>query len=111
MQEIVDKLTQGSLGQLTAPGYRYLGPGNPLPNGKPINYLDSVAMQHDYMYEQANQLQGKERTRKLLEADEMMLRQLNKPHPMPTKSEQFWTQVAKRVIGFLANRRRAVLNE
>ena len=35
------------------PGYRYLGPGNKLNNGKPINSADSIARDHDFAYERA----------------------------------------------------------
>ena len=35
------------------PGYRYLGPGNKLNNGTPINSADSIARDHDIAYEQA----------------------------------------------------------
>lgn len=34
-------------------GYRYLGPGNPLPNGEPINQLDALAKEHDESYVRA----------------------------------------------------------
>ena len=34
-------------------GYNYLGPGNPLDNGQPINQLDSLAREHDYSYANA----------------------------------------------------------
>ena len=30
--------------------YRYFGPGNPIPNGDPINALDAIAMHHDIAY-------------------------------------------------------------
>ena len=29
------------------PGYNYCGPGNPLPNGPPVNPLDDICMEHD----------------------------------------------------------------
>ena len=32
------------------PGYNYCGPGNPLPNGPPVNKLGEICMQHDYCY-------------------------------------------------------------
>lgn len=35
------------------PGYRYLGPGNKLNNGKPVNSADSIARDHDFAYERA----------------------------------------------------------
>ncbi|KAF6212571.1 hypothetical protein GE061_013096 [Apolygus lucorum] len=39
---------------LTWPGYKYLGPLNPLPNGTPINYTDQIACEHDWAYKTAN---------------------------------------------------------
>lgn len=30
--------------------YRYFGPNNPLPNGKPLNIIDKLAEDHDYSY-------------------------------------------------------------
>ncbi|BES97534.1 Hypothetical protein NTJ_10348 [Nesidiocoris tenuis] len=35
------------------PGCNYLGPGNPLENGKPTCYADSLARQHDHEYDRA----------------------------------------------------------
>lgn len=35
------------------PGYRYLGPGNPLDNGEPVNALDRLARTHDIAYDRA----------------------------------------------------------
>lgn len=34
-------------------GYKYLGPGNPLDNGEPINHLDELAREHDISYDKA----------------------------------------------------------
>ncbi|MEW8544556.1 MAG: hypothetical protein AB2693_13590 [Candidatus Thiodiazotropha sp.] len=31
------------------PGYRYCGPGNPIPNGEPVNALDAICMEHDVL--------------------------------------------------------------
>ncbi|KAF6207098.1 hypothetical protein GE061_018337 [Apolygus lucorum] len=39
---------------LTWPGYKYLGPLNPLPNGTRINYTDQIACEHDWAYKTAN---------------------------------------------------------
>ena len=39
---------------LTLPGYKYLGPGNPVNNGEPTDYADSVAQRHDQQYAAAN---------------------------------------------------------
>ena len=36
--------------ELTLPGHKYCGPGNPLDLGKPINELDEICMKHDYCY-------------------------------------------------------------
>lgn len=36
---------------LTAPGYNYLGPGNSLDNGEPVNTLDAAAKKHDHGYD------------------------------------------------------------
>lgn len=35
---------------LSAPGHKYLGPGNALDKGTPNNWNDYVAMLHDYGY-------------------------------------------------------------
>lgn len=40
-------------GSFLIPGYNYLGPGNPLDNGEPVNELDADAQQHDIDYENA----------------------------------------------------------
>lgn len=39
--------------QFLLPGYHYLGPGNPLPNGPDVNSADSVAHKHDIEYQNA----------------------------------------------------------
>ena len=51
----VDGNIISGLGQvdLTAPGYNYFGPGNPMDNGEPINKLDKIAQDHDLEYEEA----------------------------------------------------------
>ena len=36
---------------LSLPGYKYLGPGNPLDKGIPNNESDAVAEKHDYAYD------------------------------------------------------------
>lgn len=38
---------------LTWPGYKYLGPGNSLDKGAPVNYADEVAYEHDLKYDKA----------------------------------------------------------
>lgn len=35
------------------PGYKYLGPGNNINNGSPVNIVDSIAKQHDLAYDNA----------------------------------------------------------
>ena len=39
--------------KLTLPGYKYLGPGNKLNIGKPVNEADSIAERHDWEYNSA----------------------------------------------------------
>jgi len=38
---------------LTLPGYNYLGPGNPLDSGTPVNKTDQIAEKHDWAYHYA----------------------------------------------------------
>lgn len=35
------------------PGYHYLGPGNPINNGEPVNKYDQIAQEHDLAYSKA----------------------------------------------------------
>lgn len=35
------------------PGHRYLGPGNPLYNGEPVDNADKIARTHDFEYNTA----------------------------------------------------------
>lgn len=35
------------------PGHNYLGPGNKVDNGKPVNEADYIAQQHDIAYEKS----------------------------------------------------------
>ena len=35
------------------PGYHYLGPGNPVNNGEPVNSTDKIAQIHDIEYDKA----------------------------------------------------------
>lgn len=37
--------------KLTLPGYKYLGPGNSLDEGDPVNSADAIAKVHDQEYE------------------------------------------------------------
>lgn len=39
-------------GGWVVPGYKYLGPFNPLDNGKPVNKADEAAQKHDHAYNQ-----------------------------------------------------------
>lgn len=39
--------------ELTLIGYKYLGPGNKLNKGTPINQADSIALEHDIAYDKA----------------------------------------------------------
>lgn len=40
---------------LTLPGYKYLGPGNPVDSGEPSNRLDAIAQRHDQAYTRISQ--------------------------------------------------------
>lgn len=40
--------------QFTYPGHKYLGPGNPLKSGEPVNEADATAERHDWEYEVAS---------------------------------------------------------
>jgi hypothetical protein len=35
------------------PGHHYIGPGNPVPNGVPVDQDDRIALLHDIRYEYA----------------------------------------------------------
>lgn len=54
-------------------GHNYLGPGNPYPNGAPVDKADSVAQSHDKFYTDllkvADQLSDKQFKDKVHEAD------------------------------------------
>nr|AMP54051.1 parvovirus coat protein VP1 [uncultured bacterium] len=39
--------------KLTLPGYKYLGPGNSLDEGEPVNSADAIAKEHDEEYDKA----------------------------------------------------------
>ncbi len=65
--------------ELTLIGYKYLGPGNSLYKGAPINEADSIAREHDFAYDRA---QNKE---DIFEADQKAIIQfkddfLKNPH-------------------------------
>ena len=39
--------------ELTLIGYKYLGPGNKLDKGEPVNRADRIAQVHDFAYDKA----------------------------------------------------------
>lgn len=39
--------------KFVVPGYKYLGPGNTLDRGSPVNEVDAIALQHDIEYNRA----------------------------------------------------------
>ena len=39
--------------ELTLIGYKYLGPGNKLDKGEPVNRADRIAQIHDFAYDKA----------------------------------------------------------
>lgn len=39
--------------KLIFPGYKYLGPGNKLDEGEPVNDVDNIARNHDFQYSAA----------------------------------------------------------
>lgn len=51
----------------TLPGYKYLGPGNSLNRGVPVNALDSAAQKHDEKYEKLSDYLKKTKNRKVFE--------------------------------------------
>ncbi|CAH2088624.1 unnamed protein product [Euphydryas editha] len=52
----MSETTEGeSTSGYTLPGYKYLGPGNPLDLGEPSNELDRIAQEHDNAYAAAEQ--------------------------------------------------------
>ncbi|CAK1580535.1 unnamed protein product [Parnassius mnemosyne] len=46
------------------PGYKYLGPGNALDRGVPINALDAAAKKHDEKYHKITEYYKKTKNRK-----------------------------------------------
>lgn len=60
-------------------GHKYLGPGNPYPNGEPVNNADRVAANHDKFYtellEFANNLSEKEFIEKVHQADRQAIKE------------------------------------
>lgn len=55
--------------QLTFPFHRYLGPGNPLDNGEPVNSADYIAKIHDKSYSIAKNKKD------IFKADKVAIRQ------------------------------------
>lgn len=51
---------------LLLPGHNYIGPGNSMPNGPPIDIDDAIAMQHDIEYEKAESADDIRRMRELI---------------------------------------------
>ena len=92
-------------GTLTVPGYRYLGPGNHYPNGAPVNFLDSVAMEHDRMYGVAEQLEGRARVQKFIEADALFVHRLATHHRYATLGETVLARLARVAIGWVKRSR------
>lgn len=64
-------------------GRNYLGPGNELDNGVPVDYIDEVARRHDLDYSRIEKLLlGREDFReKIREADERAIEEFNKGGP------------------------------
>lgn len=56
----------GSRG-IVLPGYRYLGPGNSLNRGPPVNALDAAAKKHDEKYHKITEYFKKTKNRKVFE--------------------------------------------
>lgn len=101
-------------GTMLVPGYRYLGPGNHYPNGTPVNFLDSVAMVHDRMYGEAEQLEGRSRVQQFIEADELFIHRLKTQHSYATVGETVLARLARVAISWVKRsreRRLAVMND
>ncbi|CAH2088622.1 unnamed protein product [Euphydryas editha] len=93
----MSETTEGeSTSGYTLPGYKYLGPGNPLDLGEPSNELDRIAQEHDNAYAAAEQNYlaqineaetkeekkiDKEAVQAIKEADEKFLSQVFWYHP------------------------------
>lgn len=74
---------------LTLPGYKYLGPGNSLNRGVPVNALDSAAKKHDERYHKITEYFKKTKNRKnfeqdIREADEEFLNEVSLIAPETT---------------------------
>lgn len=87
----------------TLPGYKYLGPGNSLNRGVPVNALDSAAKKHDEKYHKITEYFKKTKNRKTFEqqvreADEEFLQEVSLIAPVTTY-EQFAKYLAQGGIG------------
>jgi hypothetical protein len=96
---------------LNPPGYKYLGPNNPLedqvdlqtglpkPGNEPSNDLDAIALKHDLLYYYA-ELEGKDKAdilkRKHL-ADEIFIKEAE-ASPGKTWREKFWNWISRNII-------------
>lgn len=90
-------------GGLTLPGYKYLGPGNSLNRGVPVNALDSAAKKHDEKYHKITEYFKKTKNRKnfekeIREADEEFLNEVSQIAPESTY-DSFAKFLAKGGIG------------
>lgn len=55
-QSVINSL-QNSKKAFTLTGYSYIGPGNPLENGEPVDRTDQIAQMHDWAYHTAKSKQ------------------------------------------------------
>lgn len=74
---------------LTLPGYKYLGPGNSLNRGVPVNKLDAVAKKHDEQYHKITEYYKKTKNKKRFEeqvrqADSEFLQEVSEIAPDST---------------------------
>lgn len=88
---------------LTLPGYNYLGPGNSLNSGVPVNQLDAAAKTHDEKYHKITEYYKKTKNRKtfeqnIREADEEFLHEVSLIAPVTTY-ESFAKYLAQGGIG------------
>lgn len=87
----------------TLPGYKYLGPGNSLNRGVPVNELDKAAKTHDEKYHKITEYFKKTKNRKVFEsqvreADEEFLHEVSLIAPTTTY-EAFAKYLAQGGIG------------
>lgn len=74
---------------LTLPGYKYLGPGNSLNRGPPVNDLDAAAKRHDEQYHKITEYYKKTKNRKQFEesvrrADDQFIEEVIEVAPVNT---------------------------